>query len=75
MFKIEKGIPVAQRITGKSKYPFAEMNIGDSFFVPCEEGMSKGTRSRLSIAAAKNKHIMLCTVRKVAGGFRVWRIA
>jgi hypothetical protein len=31
MFKIEKGIPLPE-----SKYPFAEMEVGDSFFVPCE---------------------------------------
>ncbi len=34
MFTIEKNIPIPpkKRCTVKSKYPFAEMKIGDSFF-------------------------------------------
>jgi hypothetical protein len=32
-FKIEKGIPIPEFNT-KSKYPFKDMQIGDSFFAP-----------------------------------------
>ena len=32
MLKIDKGVPLPNRL--KSKFPFAEMNPGDSVFIP-----------------------------------------
>jgi hypothetical protein len=38
MFEVEKNIPVPAAKTGtqryRAKYPFADMGVGDSFFVP-----------------------------------------
>ena len=32
-YKIEKGIPVSDARIKKSKYPFRDMEVGDSFFI------------------------------------------
>ena len=74
-FKIEKGVPVSKPQTGvkkgTTKYPFPEMEVGDSFFV-------NHSLERMCNAANKWKHAtnstFKFTTRKVAGGVRVWRI-
>lgn len=75
MFQIEKGIeiPAATRNTVAPKYPFKQMEIGDSFFVPCAEADSKKTRNSISSSArsAGVKHV----TRVAEGGLRVWRVA
>ena len=71
-FKIESGIPIPKGgiggKKGESKYPFKQMQIGDSFFIlfkkktftsPCAYARQTGTKF---------------TVRKIDDGFRVWRI-
>ena len=69
--KIEKNIPTP---TGRSwrKYPFSEMEVGDSFFVPeCKlskiNGPAQGFRRR-------NPEVKF-TIRKEGTGYRCWRIA
>lgn len=69
---IQQNIPLPEEKTGrKLKYPFAEMNIGDSFF-------SKTTSSRLSTVAGRYGKAQtperVFTVRKEENGARVWRI-
>lgn len=63
---IDKGIPLP------TKYPFAEMNVGDSFVVP-----AKVNRSAVNVAAMRfgRKHGMKFTVRLTKDGtLRCWRI-
>lgn len=77
--KIEKNIPIApKRAPGrpsKSKYPFNEMEIGDSFFV---SGITLSTINctvrKFRMRNARNDGLKF-TVRAVDGGFRVWRVA
>jgi hypothetical protein len=70
--KIEKGIPLPGRNIGRPhayKYPFREMQIGDSFAVAStKEGYH---------AASYGKRISGFTFacRTTANGARVWRIA
>jgi hypothetical protein len=77
-YKIEKGVPVVRygRVRG-FKYPFRDMDVGDSFLVPFGEDESL-TRSRLSSAIAgfnvRNAPKRF-TSSKQSDGFRVWRIA
>lgn len=77
-FKIEKGIPAIKSYggPGKSKFPFSNMEIGDSFFVPWGDDPIK-MRSVLSNAMAafhlRNKPKRF-TSHKIEGGVRVWRI-
>ena len=68
MITIDKGVPLQ---TNRQKYPFAQMAIGDSFFVADISSL------KLSSAASywDKRHGTKFTVRKVDGGVRVWRIA
>lgn len=71
MIKIEKGIPMPEVQAGsKPKYPFLEMEIGDSFFV-------EGAPQSLLTSAASNhakRYGGRFSVRKQYGGVRVWRV-
>ena len=75
MFKVEKGvpIPVARRGTEK-KYPFSDLEIGDSFFV---SGKLVVTFSGQVSTAAKRMPGRRFTARTVTEngikGVRVWR--
>jgi hypothetical protein len=64
--KIETGLPIPDR----AKYPVAQMNVGDSFFVA---GKTSATISG-ALAYYRSDGVRLAT-RTVDGGVRVWRIA
>ena len=75
MMKVESGIPVPARTSRQGGrpciYPFAGLEVGDSFFVP---GKTVKTLSQTASKAAKRLKIQLIT-RTVEGGVRVWRTA
>jgi hypothetical protein len=69
-FPIEKGIPIPSVRGGKiEKYPWSQLAVGDSFFVPPGMRISgyRGYRSR----KGDGKKF---TTRKMDGGIRVWRV-
>ena len=77
-FPIERGIP-APRLSRYRKYPFADMAVGDSFFVP-------GVQPRLLRSAARGwvtynlerDGIAFAVRKSVANGVsgvRVWRVS
>lgn len=68
-FKIDKNIPMPTR--RYSKYPFNEMEVGDSFFV---EGKSNALLSIAKYFAKSQKLDWKFTVRKEVNGTRIWRI-
>lgn len=74
MIPIDKGVPIPRRRYGRRGprphvYPWAQMTVGDSFFV------RGGGRSVTSIMAdAARAHGHRYTSRAVTGGVRVWRI-
>ena len=72
-FKIEKGLALPPR--KGARYPFREMEVGDSFFVPCPDEEKIKRQNRLSGASARPKERGLgkFSVRQVEGGLRVWR--
>lgn len=81
-YAIEKGIPIP---TGRydPKYPFGDLKVGESFFVPKPEGVldsehlmsSTGNLWRKWRNADKpNRKHMQFASRRVTGGIRVWRI-
>lgn len=79
-FTIDKNVPVPASTAGRGPtYPFAAMQIGDSFFVPATGEAVKKRAAGLSRAAsahAKKNEGRKYTTRKVeGGGVRVWRIA
>lgn len=69
MYKIDKGIPI-QKFNSLTKYPWAEMEVGDSFFVPG----TRVTRLNGSKAYWERKLSTKYITRTKEGGVRVWRI-
>lgn len=53
----------------REKYPWMQMEIGSSFFVPDEDAH----RVKSSASKAKKRTGRTFVVRKVEGGVRVWR--
>lgn len=75
MFKIDKNIPLPTGVNGgkESKYPFTQMEVGDSFLAPEEQ--RNAVRSMATYHTRKNK--MRFVVRKdekEANHVRVWRV-
>jgi hypothetical protein len=71
--KIEKGVPISFPKMGRpTKYPWADMAPGDSFFVPVDSGNIELRRQCLRRCATAQK-IKIAT-RKENGGLRIWRI-
>lgn len=64
--KIEKGIPIRQYY----KYPFGDMEVGDSFFM--ENIKTSDVSNPASHYGATHNMKFIC--RKEGSGARVWRI-
>jgi len=79
MYKIEKSVPIPElALGGVAKYPFTEMKVGDSFFVPIIEGRPlKNVAVAVSSASFKPSIKKLgykYTVRQLKTGVRCWRV-
>ena len=84
MYKIDKGIPMKHSIHGggiKSKYPFKDMVVGDSFLIPCEDDRKKRQHIASAVLTAAKivpKMKFTTAYKKEENGFtngiRVWRI-
>jgi hypothetical protein len=72
-FEIEKNVPVPppRRVPGQYKYPFRELEVGDSFFVP--EAVADINKVQASAGEARRKTKWRFSVRRVEGGCRAWR--
>lgn len=71
---IDKNVPIPTKADRTTKYPWADMEIGDSFFVP---KANKNTIASTSAAASVKYRHSYKTVEVVQGrtkGVRVWRI-
>ena len=72
--KIEKGIPIgSQRANLQTKYPFKEMEIGDSFVVPKDELPKNGGCGLHN--SARYVGVKIATRTQTDGSVRVWRVA
>lgn len=74
--KIDKGIPIPERRT-HTKFPFADMEIGDSFFVPAKQTKMSTLAARVSVARkrhAPRSFLLAKVTEKKIEGTRVWRI-
>lgn len=69
MIEIEKNIP----IPSKSKYPFARMEIGDSFFISSAH-INTISSCRSSFCKTKEGKDKQFSCHTVDDGVRVWRI-
>lgn len=76
-YVIEKNIPRTRTAT-KIVYPFANMEIGDSFLIETDGDTFPRVRNRVTSAAfmwtAGHAGVKFST-RKTAEGLRVWRIS
>ena len=73
MFEIEKDVPapVRERAGRPKKYPFDQMQPGDSIFMPGAKIAPMGTIGKQK---AQNPGQKFAT-RQEEGGMRIWRIA
>jgi hypothetical protein len=71
--KIDRDVPLAPRGNSRvSKYPFADMNIGDSFLFPSHR---KVTAAGAVCAYARKRTGFKFATRTTPEGVRCWRIA
>lgn len=71
MIKIDKNVPVPKILRGGAvKYPFAQMQVGDSIFL---EGQTTNKASALS-AYWRRKFNWVFIARGEKNGARIWRI-
>lgn len=78
-FKVEKNVPITKTKKVNDKYPFSEMEVGDSFFIKCKD---KEDFRRKSIVVCNyfKKYILdnnlnwkYCTRKQEDYNIRVWR--
>lgn len=79
-YKVDKKVPIPEQKTyggNRTKYPWAAMGIGDSFFKDCTTDNRERIRNQMQsvvrsrMAFHKDEKYVL---RGVEGGFRVWRV-
>ena len=74
--QIEKNEPIPDRNVSVRRYPFREMEVGDSIFLPIPEGEAMWGAAR--VFQYRNTGYNF-TARKVQKddviGYRVWRVA
>ena len=68
-FKIESDVPMPPNL--RKQWPFAHMNVGDSFLV------SPSDYHKAQVAAVQHAkwHGVKFATRRVNGGYRIWRTA
>ncbi len=78
MYEIEKDIPIIKSRWRESKYPFPEMEIGDSFFVPLNG--KEARKVQPSIVSCGNRYrdkrftTRIIIEEGVKIGIRCWRV-
>jgi hypothetical protein len=72
--KVEEGVPIPEAAQRGTLYPWEDMKIGSSFFIP---GDPAKVFNKVTTAANRRKSLHPgenYTTRKVEGGVRCWRI-
>lgn len=70
MIKIDRDVPVPVR--KHRKYPFGDMEVGDSFLLKCTVADRSRMQSQMSARARKFLPKKFVTA-SVDGGIRIWR--
>ena len=73
-YKIESGVPMPETRGRHYIYPFAEMNVGDSFAVAASDVKLIRTSASHFGLRHKQKYSILC-IDPIKGDYRCWRIA
>lgn len=72
MFNIEKNVPIPERKVRKGqKYPFADMQVGDSFTFTKDDYPRVSSAMRTYAWKSESRQF---TIRRVDDGFRCWRL-
>lgn len=73
--QIEKGVAIPTKSSRKSKYPFRDMEVGDSFFIK-DTIDPEGTRKKVSSAATMfcHENDYKFKTQVFPAGVRIWRI-
>lgn len=71
-FTIERGIPIPPPRWPTTKWPYRSMELGDSFFVPVGNAGKNIYNNARAAAQAYGQKI---SIRKIDGGWRIWRTA
>jgi hypothetical protein len=73
-FKITKAkdLPPPQK---RTKYPWDQLEVGDSFFVPCAPEKMPVLATSLTASGNRRVKDYRITTRREKDGIRVWRIA
>lgn len=77
-YKVDAGIEPPQ-LRVRRKYPWPEMKVGDSFFIPvddarqCERVRNSAKASAGQFRARHNRAFETVS-RKIEGGLRIWRV-
>ncbi len=66
-FEIEKNIPIPEHKVRNSKYPFADMEIGDSI-------LSESPHTVMSAYQYGKRHNKKFMSRKINNNYRIWRV-
>ena len=69
--KIEKGVPIPDDVKGRKKYPFSEMEIGDSFV--CQN--AHGNTYAYSFSRLLGKKFIARKIESDRHAWRIWRVA
>lgn len=77
--KIEKGVPFVRRNRHENHWPWELMDIGDSFFLPCEVKAQKSKQASMVANgnqwSARHGGVRRFASSVVEGGIRIWRVA
>jgi hypothetical protein len=69
---VEKGFPIPEvRKDSMRKYPWKEMEIGDSFFL---EGITRNRAGSICNGGMRNNSGKKFSYRSIDGGVRIWRV-
>lgn len=74
--EIEKGVPIPPqvRVGRKATYPFREMQLGDSFFVPGKTTTQFSAHRVSSLKKLGLEFVSRTVVEDGVEGCRVWRV-
>ncbi len=77
-FQIDKNLPIPTNATRakapKSQFPFAQMEQGDSFFVPVPGSVMEQRGTKAALTRAANKAGVQIKLLADDEGIRVWRV-
>lgn len=73
-YKIEKAVPLPTPGVQPTKYPFAQMAVGDSFHVPIRDAAPSTVQQAAYLFSARNREFKFNT-RRDGSGTRIWRVA